>query len=762
MSGHRSCVFKSEWTLIPEYKDWVQGLKDQPHRAYCGVCQKSFDIGNMGVAALKSHKKGQSHIKSASIAAQRDKCGISGYLTRPSEQKKTETASASETLPAAERSSGTLASKSSDASDALNAEILWAMKVVMSHFSFNSCNELSELFVAMFPDSDIARSFTCAATKCAYLICFGLAPYFTDKLIEQIRRSDAYVVSFDECLNKVSQRGQMDIVIRFWNLDAGKVATRYLGSEFLGHAAATNLLDSFKTALEKLDPKKMLQVSMDGPSVNWKFLTELKEDRKNDPTVPELIDIGCCGLHVIHGAFQCGAEASGWKTGQKLRAAWQLFHDTPARREDYTRLTNSTTFPLKFCAHRWVEDLPVAERAVEIWANVTTFIDSFKGSPKSKIPTSASFNLVKEAVGDSMFLAKLQFFISIAKQLQPFLNKFQADAPMVPFLAEELHSLISALLARFIKPDVIANAKSAAKLVGIEVNDKKQHLKAQDVDLGFATKQELKKVHKRKDVSDLMVLEFRMQCIEFLVTMTAKMLQRCPLRYPVVSKLKSLDPRHMAVHPKDSTIKFEGLLEIVLNANLRTTSQCESISAQYKLLLQHIPQLKREFKAFGSEETDRVDVFFHNKMDDKPEFSDLWQLFKSLLCLSHGQADVERGFSINKEMLVENMKERTFVAQRMVYQNGHYPKSPCPNRFENILQLNANRLPDLSKLTVLDFITCVAHNFISRHMRHILPNATGSSKITIKQDPILQKEIFKMTPLLFGFVTILSYIDIII
>ena len=39
---------------------------------------------------------------------------------------------------------------------------------------------------------------------------------------------------------------------------------------------------------------------------------------------------------------------------------------------------------------------------------------------------------------------------------------------------------------------------------------------------------------------------------------------------------------------------------------------------------------------------------------------------KVLLCLSLDQADVERGFSVNKEVEVENQKERTLVARKLI------------------------------------------------------------------------------------------------
>ena len=37
-------------------------------------------------------------------------------------------------------------------------------------------------------------------------------------------------------------------------------------------------------------------------------------------------------------------------------------------------MTGSEVFPLQFCGHRWLEDKRVAERAVEMWPGLTTYI----------------------------------------------------------------------------------------------------------------------------------------------------------------------------------------------------------------------------------------------------------------------------------------------------------------------------------------------------------------------------------------------------
>ena len=53
-------------------------------------------------------------------------------------------------------------------------------------------------------------------------------------------------------------------------------------------------------------------------------------------------------------------------------------------------------------------------------------------------------------------------------------------------------------------------------------------------------------------------------------------------------------------------------------------------------------------------------------MANATEWTDLWDLTRELLLLSYGQASVEHGFSINKEISVENMAEQTLIAQRVI------------------------------------------------------------------------------------------------
>ena len=48
--------------------------------------------------------------------------------------------------------------------------------------------------------------------------------------------------------------------------------------------------------------KNMVQISMDGPNVNHKLYDIITEERKENGH-PELINVGSCSLHGVHGAF---------------------------------------------------------------------------------------------------------------------------------------------------------------------------------------------------------------------------------------------------------------------------------------------------------------------------------------------------------------------------------------------------------------------------------------------------------------------------
>ena len=94
--------------------------------------------------------------------------------------------------------------------------------------------------------------------------------------------------------------------------------------------------------------------------------------------------------------------------------------------------------------------------------------------------------------------------------------------------------------------------------------------------------------------------------------------------------------------------------------------ECDHLPSQYNEFVDKASKFERfDFENF-SYKIDRLDEFLFKHIAKVSAFSKLWNLIKKLLTLSHGQASVERGFSVNRQIMVENIKEHSFIAQRPI------------------------------------------------------------------------------------------------
>lgn len=542
--------------------------------------------------------------------------------------------------------------------DTLKAEILWCFKVVEDHQSFHSCQGNNELFRRMFPDSSIAKDFKLSESKCKYMTVFGLGPFVQGILKDYIKKSCShYVILFDESLNKPLQSKQMDFLIRLWQNN--EVNTRYLSSVFIGHGTALHLKHELMEVLQTVGLKKLAQISMDGPNVNWRMYEDFTKEYKTD-LKQDVLNLGSCGLHIVNGAFLTGAKAAAWDVESFLSSLYFLFNDAPARREDFQTVTGAADMPLKFCKTRWLENVPVAERALALWDNILKYV---KAVEEKKIPNpkNKSFETVQKCSKVLLFPARLCFFISVAKVVNPYLTLYQTDAPMLPFLSTDLTKMLSTLMKRFLKLDK-ATAKSAYLLMKLKLDDQSIHEQLAKIDIGFYTEMKVKDL--KKKVSERMVLEFRADCKSFLLAMSRKLLEKCPLKYALVRNLGCLDPRIMAREKEKATTQMKRVVTILNDAN-RIEGSCEDVLSQYSDACDAAATdpTMRDFDY----NTARVDTVMFTFFTKKPALSSVWNVVSMCMIFSHGQASVERGFSINRQMEQDNLQSQSLVSLRSVY-----------------------------------------------------------------------------------------------
>ena len=240
-------------------------------------------------------------------------------------------------------------------------------------------------------------------------------------------------------------------------------------SFFLGHHTAEQIHKKIEKVCSDIGFQNLIQLSMDGPNVNWKVFS-LAQQNIEKQTGRKMLNVGSCGLHTLHNAFRAGCASTDRELGDALSSLKWLFKDVPAHREDYTEVTGSTSFPLDFCSHRWLENVEVAERALEILPSLKTYISAAK-TKKVTEPCTKSFKKAEMIVHDDLFPAKLNFFLMVAREITPFLKLYQTDKPMLPFMCNDLTAMLKSLMEKFVKLSVMKNATNPVKLLKVDHED---------------------------------------------------------------------------------------------------------------------------------------------------------------------------------------------------------------------------------------------------------------------------------------------------
>lgn len=496
-------------------------------------------------------------------------------------------------------------------------------------------------------------------TKISYMIVYGLAIYFHEKLKQRLNHCDCFVICFDESLNKYSQKQQMDIAIRFWCTDKNEVATHFYSSAFLGHSTSQDLIQAFKTELKDLNLKKLLQISMDGPNVNIKFFKDLQIDlsQSHDENDPVVLFMGTCGLHVINNAFKTSFYAAKWNVAIFLRALYNLFKDSPARRSDFLYYSGSSLMPVKFCPVRWLNNSKVAERALEMLPHLRKYKESLQRDKKEIL--SYSYKVVAEGLNDKFMPVRLAFFCYVSKLIEPFLEKYQNNAPLAPYLYNDITSLLVDLMNIFVKKEVLEKETNIDR---IDLNNNANMILSKNLKLGFAVKAELKK---QKEIKEFEIKSFKDDCVTILKLICQKIIAKSPIKYKLCKGITFCDPQLLSYSLSQALRRLEIVLEIFQEKKWIGYTECDELYKEFKDFCSKRGALE-SFKQFDRL-SQKLDNFWYNLIVTMNGSQKLLNFLKKILILSHGNAFVEKGFSINKEVIVENQLAKSLVAQRQVY-----------------------------------------------------------------------------------------------
>ena len=132
--------------------------------------------------------------------------------------------------------------------------------------------------------------------------------------------------------------------------------------------------------------------------------------------------------------------------------------------------------------------------------------------------------------------------------------------------------------------------------------------------------------------------------------------------------MSSLVLRSVAKNTNLAERRMKQLVQILYEANHITASGAERAESQFATLtVKAASTLTEDFERFDRKK-ERLDHFCYRVIGDDGENKELFNdVVRLVLTMSHGNASVESGFSINSDLLVENLCEQSLMAQRTVY-----------------------------------------------------------------------------------------------
>ena len=154
---------------------------------------------------------------------------------------------------------------------------------------------------------------------------------------------------------------------------------------------------------------------------------------------------------------------------------------------------------------------------------------------------------------------------------------------MTPFLYQDLAKMMKSLLQKFVNSEVVAEAYSSQKLCKVDIMDPTNHVELINIDVGFAPNEELIKLKRSKQVSNLQWLQIKSECKSFVLKLTAKLREKGLLKYILLKYLTSLHPKKMAEEKDFCRKNFDRLLREMIKANRITggPSACDEIRSQF-------------------------------------------------------------------------------------------------------------------------------------------------------------------------------------
>lgn len=212
------------------------------------------------------------------------------------------------------------------------------------------------------------------------------------------------------------------------------------------------------------------------------------------------------------------------------------------------------------------------------------------------------------------------------------------------------------VLSRFVRSETV-DQLSPSQLLSVDLDDPEILLPTERIDVGILARSSLLKTDKH--LSPLDRQKFRHDCRDICRAIYKSLSLKGPMKYDFVLNCRCLVPKVILKEPEEAK-NFENILTYLYDKKRLSASETEKAKDQFNEMVTVTARTHRQkfndFKEFA----DRLDIFFVSLAPPN-------ELLEVMFTLFHGNANIERGFKINKDTLSTNMHERTLYSLRFLF-----------------------------------------------------------------------------------------------
>lgn len=292
---------------------------------------------------------------------------------------------------------------------------------------------------------------------------------------------------------------------------------------------------------------------------------------------------------------------------------------------------------------------------------------------KSIIKANDRYDRIKFNLTSNLAKIRLQFVLFLCENLfERFLTWFQQEGPLIHVVYDELWNLYRNVLLQFLKPDCLGQA-GGEKILTVDFKLNEYQLNQRDVRIGkfesflnssffqgsLFLGENTRKLLGRLEPKEREVFFDDVKTVYHAIARYFQL--NLPLKNTFLRDVRIIHPLSQKVYDTDQIVRVARAVP-----NLLSNSEIDRLRDEWlSYALEDIDEEwfvkeKREISPGHEEVTyQRLDfywnhVFFIRTNDGRIKYPTLSKLIKNILILPHGNADVERGFSINENIVREN------------------------------------------------------------------------------------------------------------